>query len=311
MRRGGGVRSRGGENRAVAAAAAPCGETEIRGARMLQHAEREVSAVDSDDWRSVDFVHGHPWLSTPTVGTIRHDPHGCPWTKSKERMVSAVDFDDWRSVDFVHGHPSVIDSDDQNLPTRHARVPLDEVQGTGGVSRRLRRLAFRGLRPRAPLVVDSGDPNRPTRHARVPLDEVQGTGGVSRRLRRLAFRGLRPRAPLVVDSGDLNHPTRHARVPLDEVQGTGGVSRRLRRLAFRGLRPRAPLVVDSHGRKHPTRHARVPLDEVQGTGDVRLPTPTIGVPWTSSTGTLGCRLRRSEPSDTTRTGALGRSPRNG
>ena len=38
-------------------------------------------------------------------------------------------------------------SDDPNRPTRHARVPLDEVQGTDDVSRRLRRLSFRRLKP--------------------------------------------------------------------------------------------------------------------------------------------------------------------
>ena len=33
--------------------------------RPLQHVERMTSAVDSDGSSSVDFVHGHPWLSTP------------------------------------------------------------------------------------------------------------------------------------------------------------------------------------------------------------------------------------------------------
>jgi hypothetical protein len=72
---------------------------------MLQHAERVTPAVDSDAWRSGDFVPGHPWLATPTIGIARHDPHGCPWTKSKERMTPAVDSDAWRSGDFVPGHP--------------------------------------------------------------------------------------------------------------------------------------------------------------------------------------------------------------
>ena len=70
-----------------------------------------MSAVDSGARRSVDFVHGHPLGSTPTIQIIRHDTHGCPWTKSKERMTSAVDSDARRSVDFVHGHPLLFDSD--------------------------------------------------------------------------------------------------------------------------------------------------------------------------------------------------------
>ena len=70
-----------------------------------------MSAVDSGARRSVDFVHGHPLGSTPTIQIIRHDTHGCPWTKSKERMMSAFDSGARRSVNFVHGHPLVVDSD--------------------------------------------------------------------------------------------------------------------------------------------------------------------------------------------------------
>jgi len=93
------------------------------------------------------------WGTTPTIQITRHDPHGCPWTKSKERMVSAFDSGVGRSVNFVHGHPLRVYSDGRNHPTRHPRVPLDEVQGTDDVSRRLRRPPFRGLRPRAPVEV--------------------------------------------------------------------------------------------------------------------------------------------------------------
>jgi hypothetical protein len=57
---------------------------------MLQHAERVMSAVDSDANGSADFVCGHSWLA---------------------------DSDDRRSVDFVHGHPLVIDSHDPNRAT--------------------------------------------------------------------------------------------------------------------------------------------------------------------------------------------------
>jgi hypothetical protein len=43
-----------GEIGAFAAGAAPFGGTEIRGARMLQHAERVMSAVDPDTNGSAD-----------------------------------------------------------------------------------------------------------------------------------------------------------------------------------------------------------------------------------------------------------------
>jgi hypothetical protein len=58
-----------------------------------------------------------------------------------------VDSDGRRSVDFVHGHPWLDRSRLRPLPLvlLDARVPLDEVQGTDGASRRLRRERFRRI----------------------------------------------------------------------------------------------------------------------------------------------------------------------
>jgi hypothetical protein len=169
-------------------------DSQRRGARMLQHAERVVSAVDSDGCCSVDFVHGHPWLSTPTIPGARHENHGCPWTKSKERMTPAVDSDEPNRATPNAGVPACFSMRNgwcqPSTPTnRTVRLqtrgcPHASACGTDGVSRRLRRLAFRGLRPRAHLVVDSDDSRRATRKSRGPLDEVQGTNDASRRLRR-------------------------------------------------------------------------------------------------------------------------------
>jgi hypothetical protein len=119
--------------RALAAAAACFGAAVSLGARTRQHAERVVSAVDSDDRRSADFVHGHPWFE-----------------RSRLRPLPSV------------------------LP--NARVPLDEAQGTGGVSRRLRRERFRRLKP-------AGTPD-----VRVRRSEPSDSQGLGARMRQHAER---------------------------------------------------------------------------------------------------------------------------
>jgi hypothetical protein len=183
-----------------------------------------VSAVDSDDRRSADFVHGHPWLSTPTIRIARHDTHGCPWTKSKERMTSAVACDDPNRATRKSGVPACFSMRNgwcqPSTPTR--TVPQTSSAGTHG----LPTPHNRDPRQREP---PQPRPLKP----RVPLDEVQGTDDASRRLRHERFRRLRLRAL-------------KPRVPLDEVQGTDDASRRLRHERFRRLRLRALMACRLH-----------------------------------------------------------------
>jgi len=118
------------------------------------------------------FLSAPPCLRERTPHRTHHDnggqTHECPsdgvWTKSRRSLRN-----DWcqpstptRTVPQTHvcGHSWPAASAD--------RRSLDEVQGTDDVSRRLRRVAFRGLRPRAPLVGDSDGLNRATRTSGVP-----------------------------------------------------------------------------------------------------------------------------------------------
>jgi hypothetical protein len=145
---------------------------------------------------------------------------------------------------------SAVDSGDPSRPTRHARVPLDQVQGTDDVgvdSDGPRSVDFvhghpwldrSRLRPLPLVLLD----------ARVPLDEVQGTDGASRRLRRERFRRL-------ASAGTRGLPT-----PVIVIRTTG------------------------------VRIHECPSDEVQTQSAERMmwgSTPTVVVPQTSSAGTRG------------------------
>ena len=229
----------------------------------------------------------------------------------------------WRSRCALRAFPAAITGSDatryvRRSPTPVAQASLRSAFGGGGDSRRPR---FRGLRPRAPVMFDSGDSSRPTRPARVPV---------------------------MFDSGDSSRPTRPARVPVDEVQGTEDVSLRrpaspsAERSAARAGWPRlrhlyrvASLSVMAASNLRPAWRSRGALRAfpaaITGSDATRyvaaaqrrslrlrcappsatMATPASAVPWTSSTGTRDVRLRRFKPSDTARTGARGRSPRNG
>jgi hypothetical protein len=173
---------------------------------------------------------------------------------------------------------------------------------------------------------DSDDSNHPTRPARVPLDKVQGTDDVSCRLRRQSFRGLRPRAPVDVrlrrfkssdttHTGALGQSPRNRRcqpsTPASVVPWTSSTGTRWSSTLTVEIIRHDPLMSDSDDSDHSTRPTRVPLDEVQGTDDVsrRLRRPPFrGL---RPRAPVGVRLRRFKSSDTTPTGALGQSPRNG
>jgi hypothetical protein len=194
-------------------------------------------AAASDDRRSVDFVHGHPWLSTPAVRTIRHDTHGSTWTKSKERMVSAVDSDDRRSADFVHGHPW--------LSTPTIRIARHDTHGC----------PWTKSKERMTSAVACDDPNRATRKSGVPACFSMRNGWCQPSTPTRTV-------PQTSSAGTHGLPTPHnrdprqreppqprplkPRVPLDEVQGTDDASRRLRHERFRRLRLRALMACRLH-----------------------------------------------------------------
>ena len=121
--------------------------------------------ADSDNRRSVDFVHGHPLVIDS------HDPNrrtrsarvpldevqgtddssrrlrrssfrrlkspGTPDDRLPRSQARETKIRGARMLQHAERVTPAVDSDDANRPTRHARVPLDEVQGTDDSSRQL------------------------------------------------------------------------------------------------------------------------------------------------------------------------------